>query len=80
MIASPESSTHIRSTSNQIRKDFTTGVCSFNEEIHFTQISKEMDGRITGEENSAEKRVQNIGIHGCSLENIVSQDKRTHPT
>lgn len=47
---------------------------------NLTVISREMDGRIIGEDNSGENRVSKVRIRGSTLKNTVFEPEDTHPT
>ena len=61
---SPESRTHIRSTSSQIQKDLTTRVRSPKDESPLSQVLKQIDGGIVGGENSDDVSTPTVGING----------------
>lgn len=68
-----EMQSHIRQSSNQIRKDLTIGVCSPGHEVSPSQISKQMDGHNAGDGISGEDTASHTEIHGSSQKKPVSQ-------
>ena len=55
----------------------TTGVCSPNDEEPLRQISKQMDGRFAGGENSGDATSPYAGINGWSSKEADSQAQNT---
>lgn len=71
---------HFRSTSSQIRKNMSTKVFLPMDGESLSQISSQIDGEVTGCENSGDPTIAIAGINGVSVEKKYSHYQSTHVT